>query len=82
MSCAVKGELASAARTLGACEVIEEDVEAMAPYEEAALDAPLRVIGERASEPDIAEALAAGRAMPESDAVAYALATVGVEAAV
>jgi hypothetical protein len=76
VSCAVRGEIASAARILGACTVLEEGIEAMAPYEEAALAAPLRVIGERAVEPEIASALAAGRAMTESDAVSYACATV------
>jgi hypothetical protein len=60
---------------------MEVNLEAMGPYEHAALDGPLGLILERADEPDVAEALAAGRKMSDQDAAAYALASATASAA-
>jgi hypothetical protein len=76
-STAARGDLKSAARMLGAAESLEEQVDAeMYPYERAAFAEAMTQVVDRADEPEIAAAWAAGRAMNEADAAAYALATV------
>ena len=52
----------------------------MDPYEGSAFGEADRLVVDRADEPEIAAASAAGRAMNEADAAAFALATVGAEA--
>ena len=75
-SVAHRGELVRAARMLGAAEAIDEQTGAPGwSYERAALAESARPIGFRADEPEIAQALAAGRAMNDSEAAACALAT-------
>ena len=75
-SAAVRGELEAAASMLGAADALEEQFDREAfPYETAYADAVAPVLA-RAGEPEIAAAWAAGRAMSEADAAAYALATV------
>jgi predicted ATPase/class 3 adenylate cyclase len=74
---AVSGDLESAAHMLGATEALQEQIGAEPdPYERDALAQALRPLTQRADEPEIATALAAGRKMSESDAVGYALATI------
>ena len=69
--------LEPAARILGAAEAIDEQIEyTMAPYERLALANAVASVVDRVDEPEIAAAWAAGRAMNEADAAAYALATV------
>jgi hypothetical protein len=66
---------------LGAAETIDEQIgQAMEPYERAAYAEAVAPVVERANDPEIAAAWAAGRAMTESDAAAYALATVAEQA--
>jgi hypothetical protein len=61
---------------LGAAETIGEQIDrSLQPYERSAY-AEVADAVDRADEPGIAAARAAGRAMSESDAAAYALATV------
>ena len=65
---------------LGAAEQIDEDTGSPGwSYARAVLAEYVTPIASRADEPEIAAALAAGRAMSESDAAAYALATVAQE---
>ncbi len=74
---ALRGEAEPAARILGAAEAIGEQIEyTMAPYERSALANAVASVVDRIDEPEIAAAWAAGRAMNEADAAAYALATV------
>ena len=78
---AARGDLESAARMLGAAETIEEQIgEEMEPYERSAFAEALAPVVDRADEPEIAAAWAAGRAMSESEAAAYALAAVAEQA--
>ena len=74
---AAAGELAAAARMLGRAERTTEETDwVMEPYERDAYAEVLGRVLDRADEPELAAALAAGRAMSEADAAAYALATV------
>ena len=74
---AVRGKLESSARILGAAETLEDETgDSMDEYERLAYAGAMAPVLERADEPDIAAAREAGRAMSESDAAAYALATV------
>jgi tetratricopeptide (TPR) repeat protein len=76
-SAAVRGEHEPAARLLGAAETLQEQTDdVMAPFERSVFARAVEPVADRADEPEIAAALAAGRAMSEPDAVAYALATV------
>ena len=81
---AADGQLDAAARMLGAAERIDEQtgfgVFLADESERAVLDDATAPVLERAGEPDIAAAWAAGRAMSEADAAAYALATVAEKA--
>ena len=79
---AARGELASAARILGAAERLAEqaDVE-LYPYEWVAYEDYLASVAERMSEPEVAGAWEAGRTMNEHEAAAYALSTVTHETA-
>jgi len=80
-STAVRQHLESAARVLGAAETIEEQIgEEMWPYERLAFAEAMAPVVDRAEEPAIAAAWAAGRAMSEADAVSFALATVAERA--
>jgi tetratricopeptide (TPR) repeat protein len=74
---AVRGYLEAAARMLGAAEKLQEltGEEVYAPYERLAFDEAVTPVVARADEPTIAAAWAAGRTMSDSEAVAYALAT-------
>jgi predicted ATPase/class 3 adenylate cyclase len=76
-STAIRGDIESAARMLAAAEALQERTgETMYLYERSAVEEGAALVLDRADEPEIAAALAAGRAMSESDAAAYALATV------
>ncbi len=68
----MREDLESAARLLGAAETIEAEIgeDAKMPFERAAFEETMATIADRADEPEIAAALAAGRAMSESDALA------------
>ncbi len=79
----VRGDLESAARMLGAAETLQERTgeKVPAPYERPAFEEALAPVVERADEPLIAAALAAGHAMTESEAATYALATVAGQSA-
>jgi tetratricopeptide (TPR) repeat protein len=80
-SAAVRGDLESAARMSGAAETLHEQTEEeMYPEESSAFAEAMAPVVERADEPEIAAAWAAGGAMSESDAAAYALATVSDQA--
>ena len=72
---AAVGDLRSGARLLGASETVERQIgeEIDLPYARSAYAEALAPLVERAEEPEIAAALAAGRAMSESEAAAYAL---------
>jgi hypothetical protein len=50
----------------------------MYPYERSAYEEAVALVVDRTDEPEIAAAWAAGRAMSESDAAAFALAAVGL----
>jgi predicted ATPase/class 3 adenylate cyclase len=80
---AVRGDLESAARILGAAETLQERTGETLPawYERPAFEGPLAPVLERADEPLIAAALAAGHAMTESEAAAHALANVAGQSA-
>jgi tetratricopeptide (TPR) repeat protein len=72
----VSGELERAARMIGAAEAIEQLTgDQMIPYERSAFMDVAAPVYDRVTEPAIAAAFAAGRAMSEADAAAYALAT-------
>jgi tetratricopeptide (TPR) repeat protein len=75
------GEFEAAARVLGAAEALHErsgrEIEAYARKAFDECSTPLR---ERLSEPELAAAWAAGRALNEAEAAAYALATIGERA--
>jgi predicted ATPase/DNA-binding SARP family transcriptional activator len=78
-SVAVRGDLESAARLLGASETLEEQIgEAMhtLPHARSAFEEAVAPVVDGADEPDIAVGWASGRAMSESEAAAYALATI------
>jgi predicted ATPase/class 3 adenylate cyclase len=78
---AARRELAPAARMFGAAEAIEEQTGwPMDPYEQAAFEEGMKLVADRADEPEIEAAWAAGRAMSEAGAAAYALATVAEQA--
>ena len=73
---AVRGDVGAAAQMLGAADVLQEDFDEMHfEIDDAYVEAVGPVL-ERADEPDIAAAWAAGRGMSESEAVAFALAAV------
>jgi predicted ATPase/class 3 adenylate cyclase len=73
----LRGDVEAAARILGAAEAIGEQIDySMAPYERSALEDAVASVFDRATDPEIAAAWAAGRAMSEDEAAAYALATV------
>jgi hypothetical protein len=79
---AVRGHLEVSARLLGAAGRIEEEIAwQMQAYERDAFDEAVASVLERADDPEIASALAAGRAMSDSEAAAYALATVAEQPA-
>jgi predicted ATPase/class 3 adenylate cyclase len=72
-----RDDLEAAGRLLGAAESLHERIgEDIPEYAKEAFDPAAARVYERRGEPAIATALAAGRAMSEADAVAYALATV------
>ena len=74
---AMRGRLAAAARVLGAAEAVADAIGyRFEPYEDAVFSQSLAAMIERADEPAIAAALTEGRSMSESDAAAYAVATV------
>jgi tetratricopeptide (TPR) repeat protein len=78
-SVAVRGDLESAARLLGASETLEEQIgEAMhtLPHARSAFEEAVAPVVDGADEPDIAAGWASGRTMSESEAAAYALATI------
>ncbi len=80
-SVAADGQFEPAARMLGAAEAIDEVTGwLMEPYEREAFAEAVAPVLARVDEPVIAAALAAGRLMSESDAAAYALATVAEHA--
>jgi predicted ATPase/DNA-binding SARP family transcriptional activator/Tfp pilus assembly protein PilF len=72
---AVRGELESAARMLGAAEAIEESANwpGLERYERAALAVAIAPVIEQIADPEIAAAWAAGRSMSESEVAQYAL---------
>jgi predicted ATPase/DNA-binding SARP family transcriptional activator len=74
---AVRGELEPAAVMLGAADAIEETAgwPGMEWYEREALAEAIAPVVKRTAEPEIAAAWAAGKAMTESEAAEYALAT-------
>jgi len=75
------GDVDAAARLLGAAEALHERTgRAIEPYAAPAFDECSAPVRERLGEPELAAAWAAGRAMSEADAAAYALATVGERA--
>src|SRR5262249_20242133 len=70
------GELEAAARLLGSADrLLEETGYAMENHERDVPAQLLALVLDRADDPEIAAALAAGRAMTDSEAAAYALAT-------
>ena len=72
-----RGELEPAARLLASADrMLDETGHLMEDYEREAFEDALAPVLDRADEPEIAAAWAAGRAMSEADAAAYALATV------
>jgi len=74
---ALSGDLRSAALLLGTAETVSEEIgEQLDGYERAVCDEAVAPIMSLANDPDIATALAAGRAMSESEAAAYALAMI------
>ena len=74
---AMRGSLAAAARVLGAADAIADATGyRLEPYEDAVFSQSLAAMIGRADEPAIAAALTQGRSMSESDAAAYAVATV------
>jgi tetratricopeptide (TPR) repeat protein len=74
---AVRGDLESAARMLGAAETIVAEIgEEMQPYERSAFGDAIVPVVDRADEPALRAALEAGKAMSEPDAAAYAIATI------
>jgi predicted ATPase/class 3 adenylate cyclase len=75
------GELDAAARLLGAAEALHERIgRRLEPYAVKAFEEGSAPVRERIGEPELSAAWAAGRAMSEADAAAYALATVGARA--
>jgi hypothetical protein len=79
---AVRGHLEAAAQLLGAAGRIEDETAwQMQPYEREAFDEAVASVLDRANDPEIASALAAGRAMSDSEAAAHALATVAEQPA-
>ena len=79
---AVRGRLEASAQLLGAAGRIEEETAwQMQSYEREAFDEAVAPVLERATEPEIASALAAGRGMSDSEAAAHALATVSEQPA-
>jgi hypothetical protein len=81
---AVRGDLESAARMLGAAATLQERTGegVHEPYERPAFEEALAPIAERADEPPIAAALAAGRKMTESEATSFALGTATEQVAI
>ena len=75
---AVRGEVESAARMLGAAEAIENETgwPSMDRYEREAVEEGITLVHDRLNEPEISAAWAGGRVMSESDAARYAVATV------
>jgi tetratricopeptide (TPR) repeat protein len=75
---AARGELQPAARMLGAADRMDEEIgRTREPYEQEAVADTVGIVLDRAEEPEIAMALAEGRAMSDAEVAAYALATVG-----
>jgi tetratricopeptide (TPR) repeat protein len=75
-------DLESAARLLGAAEAIHEQIgQDIEGYAKRAFDHAQSRVHESLGEPAVAAAYAAGRAMSEADAVAYALGAVVAERA-
>jgi predicted ATPase/DNA-binding SARP family transcriptional activator len=78
---AARQERERAARIAAAAEAIDEQTGyLMEPYEQRTFANAMKTVAERAEEPEIAAARAAGRAMTESAAAAYALALRGSHA--
>jgi predicted ATPase/class 3 adenylate cyclase len=76
-----RGDLEAAARLLGAADVIEEEIgEKLQGYAARIYAETAAPVLDRLDEPNIAAAHAAGRAMSQSDAAAFALATVAERA--
>jgi ATP/maltotriose-dependent transcriptional regulator MalT len=74
---AADGQLDAAARMLGTAGRIDEETGLRwEPFDREVFDGPSAPVLERADEPEIGSAWAAGRAMSDAEAVAYALATV------
>jgi predicted ATPase/DNA-binding SARP family transcriptional activator len=73
-SCVARGDIESAARIVGASRSLREGGQELLPYEEAAFKELLTTVGDRADDPEVAAALAAGMDMNELDATAFALA--------
>ena len=80
---AVRGDLEAAAHMLGAAEKLQERTgqELPAAYVRPAFDEAVAPVVNQADEPAIAAAWTSGRAMSDSEAAAYALATVAVRQA-
>ena len=73
----MRGEIGPAAQLLGAATAIEEQTgESMQGYAVDAYTKTAAPVLDRLEEPDVAAAYAAGRAMTQEDAAAYALASV------
>jgi hypothetical protein len=80
LGCALasRGELDVAARLLGSAEALHEQIgRRIEPYAAAVYEECSALVRDRLDEPELAAAWAAGRAMSEADAAAYALAAVG-----
>ncbi len=74
---AAGGDLETAARLLGASDVIEEEIgEQIQGYAARIFEETVKLVRARLDDPRIADAYAAGRAMDQTAAAAYALATV------
>jgi hypothetical protein len=73
-----RGELETAARLLGAVQALVELIGNawLEPYEKIVYDEATLPVTEKLDDPAFAEAWAAGRAMSESDAAAFAVSTV------
>jgi hypothetical protein len=77
----MRSEIGPAAQLLGAAAAIEEQTgEAMQGYAVDAYTKTAAPVLDRLDEPDVAAAYAAGRAMTQADAAAFALGAVAREA--
>jgi predicted ATPase/DNA-binding SARP family transcriptional activator len=77
VSLAFRGELEAAARILGAAKSLEDEAGlSMDQYEREAVEEGISLVHDRLDEHELAAAWASGTAMSESDAAAYAAASV------